>query len=865
MAFNPKTPSATSDEAMATADEFHGLMGRITGQSEDMLASFNNAAMSFSDMLSPSISSAGAVSIDNWGEAALACLVAAEVAEQWSEDLEWYDEKIASLQSQVENIAPYIDDTTINPPEVLTAREQFIQSLQTMADEHWVELGEKADWCSERLEGGTAPGNVVHLMEAGRLGWLPYNLLGGDMPTPITAEDGIEAGEELREMIESGEVDQERYNELMFVLNILNGRAEKAQKNGDHLTEDEIEYLENMYEELENLEDYDGVEGSEGAIALPEIIEQNFENEHLKNTLLEELGGGLIALSDERLGGGLSLLPDSVVETIQGPTLSANGLEITMDHQQFGQDLKNLTAFLGNAPSELEGGRRFSQDLTLHMGMILEDASGATAPPFQDFLLQKLGEENMETLLDVSTRNIEANHGILTGQYENGAVPDEHIDDVVRDSLYGFLLHGESFDPNTAGETDYSDDDFERSGLTAIFDWMSDGQVNSDPETQQLAAESMAGLVNFMVEPDNHEFLRGDTPYGSASDSISQDAADSLSDAFTSHIFSFSSGFGFGEGGEPEATDFAGLSESFGYDPERGTVDILPEDRVRFLEILMQDERAAVNIHTDTALFNTSQIVHSVDGGDVTIPARESANLAGIVDAALVNEAVYRDVEEEELYKERERMYDFAQNLISGGLSDTKAANFVPGFSAAESLAFDTLKDHLISTPSPSATHNAEDGSLNSEAVKSRVNLYIADRMIQEFTEDPNSAPNPFESTSGSMQEEDLDVLRDLGLVTGGEGEDYSDLEFHADVAREIVDGGNSNSNIDNMDNALNNITMDKPMAWLDNDERLGSGHSEGFETDYNNRFNVVSGNFSETKDGIGNRDDAYRENWENR
>src|SRR5699024_1561698 len=139
-------------------------------------------------------------------------------------------------------------------------------------------------------------------------------------------------------------------------------------------------------------------------------------------------GGGLIALSDEKIGGGLSLLPESIVQTIQGRTLSADGLDITTDHVQFGQDLTNLADFLGNAPSELEGGRRFSQDLTLHMGMILEDGLGATAPSFNDFLLNELGEGNMETLLDVSTRNIEANHGILTGQYENGAVDrsEEH-------------------------------------------------------------------------------------------------------------------------------------------------------------------------------------------------------------------------------------------------------------------------------------------------------------------------------------------------------------------------------------------------------------------------------------------------------
>ena len=29
------------------------------------------------------------------------------------------------------------------------------------------------------------------------------------------------------------------------------------------------------------------------------------------------------------------------------------------------------------------------------------------------------------------------------------------------------------------------------------------------------------------------------------------------------------------------------------------------------------------------------------------------------------------------------------------------------------------------------------------------------------------------------------------------------------------------------MQNALTNITMDKPMTWLDNDERVGGGHAD--------------------------------------
>src|SRR5699024_4783461 len=155
--------------------------------------------------------------------------------------------------------------------------------------------------------------------------------------------------------------------------------------------------------------------------------------------------------------------------------------------------------------------------------------------------------------------------------------------------------------------------------------------------------------------------------------------------------------------------------------------------------------------------------------------------------------------------------------------------------------------------------------SLNPEAVESSMELYLADRMIQESVENAEENPKPIESTSGELQQEDLDVLREQGLITGGEDGDFSDLEFHADAAREVIDRGNDDLGIDKMQNALTNITMDKPMTWLDNDERVGGGHADKFETNYNNRSETVSGNLSHTKDELGHRDDQYKENWESR
>ncbi|MBQ1083455.1 hypothetical protein [Nocardiopsis sp. B62] len=855
MTFTPQVPGATSGEAAEVAGEFETLLGNITGQGEDIMTSFKNTSMKFNDLLAEDIRGAGAINHANWEEAALACVVIQDVATQWSEDLEEYESSIASLQYLVDNVAPYVSATP-EPPKV-SPRELYYQSLQRMADEYWADLTSAAEWCSERIAGGTSPANVAELVKAGRLGWLPFNIGGSDMPTPIEAEEGIEDGEDLEEMLASGEIDQDRYNEIMFVVNLLNERAERAQRNGEKLTDDEIEYLENMYEALEQIGEVDGVEGSGGAISIPEIIEQNVENERIRNELLRELGGGMLTLSDERIGGGFSKLPDSIINTVQGPIISPNGLDITADHEQFGQDLKNLTALLGSASDHLEAGTRFSQDLSLHMGLILSDESGDIGPTFDGSLVSVLGESSMEILLEVSTRNIAANHELLTGQYENGSLDDGRRDQVVRDALLGFLTYGEKFDSEEAGETDYSKDDFERGGLTAVFDWISDGEVNFDPETQKLAAESMAGLVNFMSDPENHQFLMGHADSTYEAGGISRDAADSLADAFTSHIYSFANGASISDGssiGEPSP----GLAAEFGFDSDSGTVVMSAEDRVRFLEVLMTDERSAVNVYSDTSLFGTSQIIRSVEDGSTESYANESAILSSIVNAALDNEASYRDIGNQALRAEREQMWDMSTSLISAGISDSKVTSMIPGYGTFESMTLGAIKEQLIATPTPSSSHDVETGSIENGAIGTRMDLYLVERMMEEYKSDPENSPNPFLATNGNVQEGDLATLSQYGIVGGG----FEEMELDRDVANEYL-GSNRAGEKDSISEALNNVMKDTPMSWLDNDERTGGLHSVGYEQTYEGTYGTLYGELKNDSESLKTRDAQYKDTWE--
>ncbi|MEU3210772.1 hypothetical protein ABZ631_07620 [Nocardiopsis alba] len=863
MTFMPREPSATAEELSARAEDFRSLFGRITGSSGELYSGFNSTSMTFSDLIASDIQAAGAINRDQWSEALLACSVAAEIIDEWGENVEWYRDRIESYRSQLQTTAPYLDSGDDANGSGDSSRAIFVASLQTMADQDWATLEEKAEDRSSELNAGTDPSNVAKLIDSGRLGWLPYNLMGDRMPMPLDGETGDADGKTLEELIESGSISGGEYNRIMRNIDLLNERAESALRRGEELSKYEIEYLESVFKALEGLEATRETEGGNGVIAIPELIEENISDEGTKEAVLAALGTGILALSNERLGGGDSHLPESVSSTARGPHLGdPPNQDVLLREGEFGQDLTNLSILLGSASERMEGGVEFSQNITLSMGALLDEGPGSMA---KEEILLSAGDETISALLDVATLNAEANHGILTGEYANEDLTEEQVERIID----VFLSHGEKVDRTEFAEDDEDFVPYESDGFTQLFDWISDPSVNSDQETQQLAAESVAALVDHMTSPDRFDDFNDG--------GLGRDAADSLADAFEAHIFSFASDEGITyitDGSKHAEIDpnysSPGASQNYGYDEDNKTVSLGAEDRLRFLELLMQDESSATKVFASTALFSEQQIIESVETGNVSSTPGQAGTLTGLVESAHTNDALQQDLTAEEEKKKKERTWDFASDLILGSASNATPEKFSPIVDAAGNLVSDVMKEKFIpdniENDGNAQTPNVSLSPINMEA---RMEVYLLEELIAEYNSTPEKSPNPLKFIPEGADNNYVESLENKGIITYPEGEG-GPIEFNSSEALEIIneisredtgegEGRGSENRIRRSDliNSISSTINDVPIEWV-NDRTAGDLRS-GYSNEYGDQKTALTDALTAESDKkIQERDKEY-------
>ena len=858
MQFNPPEATTTPEEVQSSAEDFRSIFWRITGQSDTLNLAFTKTSLTFSDILSETIRSAGAINHAHWSEACLACMVAADILEEWSEDLTWYKDKIKELRERLYN-SSFATDTE----EGQVLYNSFVQGLQEEAERHWETLEEKAEDCSEKLAKGTSAENVAELINNGRLGWLPYNLMGDEMPIPVDGDMGGKSGEELAEMIENGEIKEPEYSNIIFHLNLLNERAKEAQRRGERLSEQEMEYLESLYGELEKIDGGWDKENGGGVISIPDIIDGSFGDDEQASQLMEELGNGVLVLSDERLGGGNSKLPESVRVTAEGPLLQGPGTDLAFSTERwnYGEDLSNLARLLGSSSDSLEGGNQFSQNLSMSMGLLLNSVNNDDKY-LEETVFNVVGAEGIDDIFNVATRNIEANHSLLTGQYENGNYYPEELEVAVRNAIKGILTFGDESNPAS-----------DIPSATGLFDWISEPHgFGSHPDADQLSAEALGGLVSIISHPDLHNDLmvRETGLFSGDSDepsNLNAQSLEALTEIFSSNLFSFAHEDG---PGGPGATEL-------GFNEDLGIVHMPLEERTRFLEVLMTDEDTAGQIYKDTILFNQGQMMMSIETGDYSLYSNTAANLSGIVEAALTNEATYRDMNEEQIKEKKERIWNFASDAALGGVGEVTPSKYVPGVDAVGNLTSDLLKDHFISPIDPHELY-ADDGSLNRRALQDEMNVYFTDRLIQEWTENPDENNNPFFTSDGDVRTSATgsggserttieDLLREANVLKGN-SEDPESVTFSSKEAREVL-SGNSRTPSDEMSNTLVNLIRGNEITWHPSgvaplDPEL---HAELYGNTYDDRkqeiFDEMKLDDGKPKDVIERRDREMKEKLE--
>jgi predicted DNA-binding ArsR family transcriptional regulator len=672
--FAPRDISANVSQIRPHIETFKTLQARLLGRADDLEGSFDASATHFSDLIAWDISSLGAEDYQLWVDATVALEYAADVTEQWADYVKefWdtrddlWDEWDGAVASAVGRVPAEFAEAVITAgyPE----REGFFESIggsdANICRDLYDELKGKLDDINERaqanydkyeehaeeirtmLEEGATDVNVQKLMDGGYSEWGYYNLdpekyLELQADFDLTPETARTTAEELAPYWMGDKPLDDRYHELMLVMSMIGTNARNAQNDGTEISDEEIEFLEQFYANVEL--QGGGIYG--GVLSVPEWLEGDHLSEEQREHALGVLGDGLLALSDPELGGGYESLPESVRRAAEGPFLLADesGTEPAYQMSTYQLDAQALSALLRHTDEELQGGYTLSTNLTMSTGSYNYYWGGDGEDSW-------LTSEELAPLVDVGTRNEDANYYILTGdQPQNASIADLGYPESFREEAVQGLL---TFEWHDQGEA-----------AGGLIDWISEKSRSEDPEVQAIAGEAASGFIEIVTTAEMQEALtntgvdvtEGDDEYKNASfTAFNTNLADTMVDIFDSYIYSFASGEVV-QTGDDNAT-LTGIGD---YNPDYNGFTIGPQERAAYLEYLMGNDDAASSVISSASTYQHWELEAYLESGDQNATSRGAASLYGLIDVALEAEAENRKLDLQETEDRKEQIYGF--------------------------------------------------------------------------------------------------------------------------------------------------------------------------------------------------------------
>lgn len=824
MYFNPKECDVNVGKLDSTAEDLLDMVSRISGMSGDMEAHFNNAAMEFSDLIAEDVYATASDNKDAWGEALTACWHVYGVCTKWSGEVERYRQNIDGLQEEWD--AALRDNFGYQDPDnvhISEAKRLKAEELNERAATYWEELEGHAEDNTANLEGGPTIANLRELIDAGILGFAIYNSTRQFMYYPTTEGNGEEHAEELLEYIEEDKEPDAHYYHLLAQLATINGLALDGQRNGNQLRPEQIEYLEEFYATLDD----PGNKSTDMFGLFPKLEENEAFSDAEREELMEALGGGLLALSDGQLGGGYEHLPEGVQTLVEGPddwpigspSHESDDKEEERRYESWIDSAAILGDLLQAAPSyegqPMQGGTAFSAHLTVSISETMDSEYQDTQSEFPEVLDVT---DKLEPLLDVTTRNPEANAVLLTGETTNGN-PYSHpgLGDIDIGETLGNLYQADWPDD---GET-----------VAQITDWIPEYAGSDDPKMMELAGDSSAGLIE-AIASDNDlyldligvEFEEKDNNLDKAKTSFTEknpEIAESFFGVFHSYLEDF--------GGEVDS----GTHE---YNASEQHLNLDPESRARFMQYIAGDEESAIRMISSVEAQKMENL--SFDGLDPEKPevaGSENGTLQGLLDTALQNEAMNRTANEDEATAENVERQREAATLVSDmALSMIKEP---AGANPVTSLGADILemivKDEIQNTLEEEIQEDigdfaeAKGDTHTSEAeVRRDASLYIINQLID--SEDAGLSIDDLrrddkQSLALVGEEDDERVAtgshevysRDRSTLDSGlreilESHDIPPGQGNSAPADEFM-GNYTESHGEQYDDIVNNLRVDKP------------------------------------------------------
>ncbi len=767
LVFIPRDFHYESKPIYDCATDLEILNARVLGRADDLNGSFDSAAGEFTDVIGWDIRSLSEEDLQNWRDAAVSVTYAASVAEMWADIVKaFHDERDSQItawessRTEKANAVPskYQDaHITASYPEVdgflwtdwgagderrcrdLYSELASVQEgLITREQTNWQNLQDGAEEVREMLEQGPTPENVRKLMEAGNANWAFLNLdpsryaslIEGSELTPENAE---RYADELAAYLSGDKPVDDRYHEIMLVLTMLGTSARQNQQNGTELGTEEIEFLEAFYAHLE--EPY-AANGAMGIMVYPELMAESDMSEEERENTLGILGDGLLALSDPSLGGGYDRLPQSFRYAVEGGWINPEAEDkLPGTPLRTGMEMKALSAFLEHTDENLEGGYGLSTTLHLTTGAFL-DAWGDTHDP--DGVLPD--SEQLSHIIDVASRNTDANYYMLTGEHLNEEEGVDYGDKDLRTrALEGTLTYEWHDDGHTARQ---------------LTDWLAEDVHSEDPEISRRAGDAFAGFMETLTDPDMHEALvntgvdvtEGDNEYSNASfTQFNGELADSLADIFDAHIYSFANGDVLDGNDVPNS----GIGD---FDPDRSFVDMGPDERAMYMQLLMGNDETAGRVVNSVDAYQQIESIAYLETGNESVAARGAGQLQGLLERALWLESEDRSADLGEQIERKTQIADFVVGE-AGNLSEK-----IPVIGKAVSKGMDLGKDGIV------------DAIINGDYdVSPRFPVYTSEESIQRnFRMETldylsQNAPQVFQEDT---QRGDFRVLVDSGVMT---------------------------------------------------------------------------------------------------
>lgn len=717
------------------AETFQEIHAKISGRAGEFGTIAKPVSTHFGGLVGESLKGVATENHEAWSSSMMACIHAYGIIQKVISDVEWYEEEIEEIKADLATALGSLPSTGDELDDI-SLQNATVVRYNELADEAWRKLEKRCETTEERLGEGPTPENIQELIAAGHIGdGVAYATTGDIDYFYFEESDAITMANFFKTAAEGYGGSIDALDGQLALLNALVLKALQAQQNGDKLSDNEIDFLEALFAELEieenRAEQLNGESTPQGFLDFIDILN---ESEHIdgqtKGDINRNLANSMLLLSDENIGGGMGRLPGDVLDILDIPEFpDVNSLHhdselpgFMSSYRAWGEPFSLLSDFLENAGLGVQGGTEFSTNLMGAVASTLEIPYFAGEP----------NDEHFQNIIEVASRNEEANHIIITGEDFEGKEFQHHES------------HG-NLTPEKILETFYAHR-WEDGGAAVggITDWISSYKESGTEKERDYAGFAAHALIEILTaenDEGNNIFRdtgsKGDGDYELAVTEINPALAESLGSIYLVYLDDFSV-----DTNDSGYYEVDGEREDLHLFHENGDKALLLDNETRqdFLQLLVANEDLAPNIIAATESQERRIIeaflTHPNVGDNVGGVA--AADLRTMLDNALIQEYVDRKQSVDEARDSANNQWQVGYNVftaVATGLGGGYSTPVGIGTEVIIKILEQPMKDYVgelvAESKQFSYIENLEQKFLKTDSdIRDHANLQLLDVMV---------------------------------------------------------------------------------------------------------------------------------------